>query len=417
MNTPDHLYNSPGVKNVIRDAEGNLIKVQYEAQEVPAPVERTAEQIKNNKEAIEKYNQEEIAKKESDINDFPEKKRSIVESLGGSIDELKRRTQPIRDKIASLFAEKSPKIDKEEWQEKNFPEEPHNVNEISQESPKPDMENYINELNKKKISEQIANRNYIELDQPGSAENNDQKNSSPENQQLQEELKEFQEKGYLDKEKSFFTNDTSKTLELNSVFDRIEMSKKNSDPEVLASAGRALLDLEKAYNNPDDKNGQQKILDTYEILRKDLIEAGLPGNQAFESILNNRQRIDSEEKRGKPEQNFTILETPSAAPDSTMPDDRAERFMQLRNRFDIIVADNRLQDYDFMKQYDVHEMLPAAFEKDTKEGLIALSEFDVEAGRIKRSSDGPIEKRRKLEELGEKFVNDVFARANQESKF
>ena len=369
MKSPDHLYNSPGAKNVIRDAEGNLIKVQYEAQEVPAPVERTAEQIKNNKEALEKYNQEEIAKKESSIIEYPEKKRSLVESLGGSIDELKRRTQPIRDKISSMFSEKPQKIDHES---------------------------------------EIPMKNNFEKPVPSQP-------SPEDHQRLLDELNEYREKGYLDKEKSFFTNDSSKTLELGSVFDRIEMSKKNSDPEVVASAGRALLDLEKAYNNPDDKNGQKKILDTYEMIRKDLVEGGLPVNQTFESILNNRMRTESENERGKSEQNFTIPETPSPAPDSAMPDDRAERFMQLRNRFDIIVADNRLQDYDFMKKYDVHEMLPAAFEKDTREGLIALAEFDVEAGRIKRSPVGPMEKRKQLEALGEKFVNDVFAKANKDT--
>ncbi len=374
MKTPDHFYNSPDVKNVIRDAEGNLIKVQYEAREVPPPVKHTAEQIRNNQEAIEKYNQQEILKRKIGTNEYFEKKKTIVESLGGSIDELKRRTQPIRDKIASLFAENPPKINHQEWLKKNFPPE--------------------EDVSGKEASHNEQNKTLDAM----------------------EDLWDYQEKGYLDKEKSFFTNDSSKTLELKSVFGRIDMFKKNTDLEVQASAQRALLDLERAYNNPNDKNGQKKILDTYEILRKDLIETGLPVNHAFESILNNRQRIDSEDKRGKPEQNFTILETPSVVVDSAMPDDRAERFMQLRNRFDIIVAENRLQDYDFMKKYDVHEMLPVAFQKNTKEGLIAVSEFDVEAGRIKRSTDGPIEKRRKLEELGEKFVNDVFARANQESR-
>ncbi len=415
MNSPENSKMYPGNKKLIYNEKGELISTQQREDVKFKELNENDLEIRNQTIETAQRNKDLLPEKEREIISYPEKKRSLVESLGGSFDELKRRTQPIRDKISSIFSEKVPKIDHEEWLKKNFAQEAQNTNEIPQESPKPDMEKYINELNKKKISEQIANRNYIELDQPGSAENKDQKNPSPENQQLQEELKEFQEKGYLDKEKSFFTNDSSKTLELGSVFDRIEMSKKNSDPEVVASAGRALLDLEKAYNNPDDKNGQKKILDTYEMLRKDLIEAGLPINQTFESILNNRMRTESGNERGKFEQNFTILETPSPAPDSAMPDDRAERFVQLRNRFDIIVADNRLQDYDFMKKYDVHEMLPAAFENDTKEGLIALSEFDVEAGRIKRSPVGPMEKRKQFEVLGEKFVNDVFAKANKDT--
>lgn len=267
----------------------------------------------------------------------------------------------------------------------------------------------------------IINESVIKIPMKNNFENFHKKNVSEDNQISPDEFNEYQEKGYFDKEKSFFSKDTSRTLDLNSVLDRLEMFRKLSSInslDVQASIERAMLDLEQAYDNPKDKNGKEKILNIYRIIQDDSKKykmSSIPSIQKFESILINETNAESKKGHGGSERepNFTILDKPFNSSNLESHESRVEQYMKLLNNFDTIVSEKRLEGYDFMKKYDLHEILLYAFEHNTSEGFITLSEFNLEIGRIQRSSLGPIEKREKIEEFGSEFVENIFIKANK----
>ncbi len=143
--------------------------------------------------------------------------------------------------------------------------------------------------------------------------------------------------------------------------------------------------------------------------------SSIPSINKFESILSNKTNAESRKEHGgnEKEPNFTILDKPFISPNLESHENKVNQYMELINKFDLIIKEKRLEEYDFIKEYYVNEILLHAFEHNISDGLIALSEFNLAIGRIQRSPAGPIEKREKVEQLGDEFMTDLFTKANK----